>query len=79
MDMEKVDYEELRRRCMATDVIIVESLLFIFVLIIVFTRDIWLTGLAAIGVVGASVIYHYKIKISRYLDFLDEDTPDPEI
>lgn len=79
MDMEKVDYSDLKYRCMVTDIIVVDSLLFIFILIIWLMSNIWITGLAAVGVLGLLALYHYKIKISRYLDFLDEDTPDPEV
>lgn len=79
MDMEKIDYSKLKDRCMVTDVIVLDALLLILVLTIVYTANIWISGIAAVGVIGLLAIYHYKIKISRYLDFLDEDTPDPEI
>ena len=79
MDMGKIDYSDLQYRCMVTDIIVVDSLLFIFALIIAFMANIWITGLGAVGVLGLLAFYHYKIKISRYLDFLDDDTPDPEM
>lgn len=79
MDMERVDYAELQSRCMVTDVLIVDGLLFAYILLVLLVSNIWFAGITGIGVLCLLAVYHYKIKISRYLDFLDEDTPDPEI
>jgi len=79
MDMGKIDYSDLKNRAVITDIIVIDALLFIIALIIALTANIWLSGIAIISITGLLAIYHYKIQISRYLDFLDDDTPDPEI
>ena len=78
MEIEEIDYSELRARAIQTD-ILVFTVLMLILIVALLTFDFWLAVLVLIGIVSVWILYHYTIKISRYLDFLDDDTPDPEI